>query len=313
LAKSAIQWRRGAVGSEEEGAVTCLDIRISWAQNADGAAHCKVPICDESAAAEAHPAVTQDSDLAAPLVERGQGLTLWRQIDEALSREIAAGTWPAGTKLPSEQELAMRFGVNRHTIRRAIQALVQRGLVRVEQGRGIFVPEGVIDYLVGRRTRFSENILRNRRYPSTALLCCDEVTPTPTIAGELALRLEDQVIRLDRISLADAVPVSLATIYLPAARFPGFASIYREHPSITATLRHFGIGDYVRSRTRVTARLPSPEEALHLKQPQSRPVLQAEALDLDLAGRPIAVNITRFAGDRVQITFDAGVPDDVDP
>lgn len=256
--------------------------------------------------------MTQESELAGLLVERGHGLTLWRQIDEALAREIAVGTWPAGTKLPSEVELSARFGVNRHTIRRAIQALVQRGLARVEQGRGIFVPEGVIDYLVGRRTRFSENILRNRRDPSTALLGCDEVTPPPAIAAELELPMTEPVIRLERISLADAIPVSLATIYLPAARFPGFASIYGEHQSITATLRHFGIADYVRARTRVTARLPSPIEALHLKQPQSRPVLQAEALDLDLSERPIAVNITRFAGDRVQITFDADGPDDTD-
>ena len=103
-------------------------------------------------------------------IERGGGVALWRQIDRTLSREIAEGSWRPGEKLPTEQALAVRFGVNRHTIRQAIQAMVQRGLLRVEQGRGTFVQEGVIDYVVGRRTRFTENMLRNRRYPSNEVL-----------------------------------------------------------------------------------------------------------------------------------------------
>ncbi|MEI9982414.1 MAG: GntR family transcriptional regulator [Aliidongia sp.] len=96
-------------------------------------------------------------------IERGHGVAVWRQIDQSLSREIAAGDWQPGERLPTEQALAARFQVNRHTIRRAIQSMVQRGLLRVEHGRGHFIQEGVIDYVVGKRTRFSENILRNRR------------------------------------------------------------------------------------------------------------------------------------------------------
>ena len=67
------------------------------------------------------------------MVERGQGVALWRQIDQSLSREIAAGAWQPGEQLPTEQALAARFQVNRHTIRRAIQAMVLRGLLRVSR------------------------------------------------------------------------------------------------------------------------------------------------------------------------------------
>ena len=77
---------------------------------------------------------------------RQDGIALWRQIANALRQEIASGDRPPGTQLPTEAELSARFDVNRHTVRRAIEELSRGGLVRVEQGRGSFVAEDVIDY-----------------------------------------------------------------------------------------------------------------------------------------------------------------------
>jgi GntR family phosphonate transport system transcriptional regulator len=254
-----------------------------------------------------HPGTNPDE---AP-VERGQGVALWRQIDQSLSRDIAAGTWQPGEQLPTEQALAARFAVNRHTVRQAIQAMVQRGLLRVEQGRGTFIQEGIIDYVVGRRTRFSENILRNRRYPATMLLRCGEMMPPPPVARQLKLMAKAPAILLERVNFAGGMPLSISTLYFPAARFAGFALVYAETQSITRTLQHFGVADYMRATTKVTARLPTAEEARHLKQPVTRPVLQSEALDIDIAGEPVSVNITRFASDRVQIMLDTDSGDDV--
>jgi GntR family phosphonate transport system transcriptional regulator len=249
-----------------------------------------------------------DDDDSAVL--RGQGVALWRQIDQSLSREIAAGTWQPGAPMPTEQALATRFQVNRHTVRRAVQAMVQRGLLRVEQGRGTFVQDAVIDYVVGRRTRFTENILRNRRYPSTVQLRCGEAMPPPAVAQQLKLPANAPAILLERVNSAGGVPVSISTLYFPAARFSGFDRIYAQTQSITETLRRFGIEDYVRAETRLTARLPNAEEARHLKQAANRPVLQSHALDVDSVGEPVSVNITRFASDRVQILLETIALDD---
>jgi GntR family transcriptional regulator, phosphonate transport system regulatory protein len=243
-------------------------------------------------------------------VERGQGVALWRQIDQSLSRDIAAGIWQPGEQMPTEQALAARFAVNRHTVRQAIQAMVQRGLLRVEQGRGTFIQEGIIDYVVGRRTRFSENILRNRRYPATVLLRCGEMMPPPPVARQLNLMAKAQAILLERVNFAGGMPLSISTLYFPAARFAGFDLVYAKTQSITQTLQHFGVADYVRATTKVTARLPTAEEARHLKQPVTRPVLQSEALDIDTAGQSVSVNITRFASDRVQIVLETDSADE---
>ncbi|HLZ67331.1 MAG TPA: phosphonate metabolism transcriptional regulator PhnF [Aliidongia sp.] len=238
-------------------------------------------------------------------IERGDGVALWRQIDRSLSADIAGGAWAPGERLPTEHMLAQRFRVNRHTIRRAIQAMVQRGLLRVEQGRGTFVQEGVIDYLIGRRTRFTENIARNRREAARQLLSSGEVLPPPPVARSLKVPPRQPVAMLETLSSAGGMPVSLSTSYFPAGRFPGLAEHMAETGSITRALQRCGLADYARATTRVTARMPTAEEARRLKQPVTRPIIQTEAVDVDGGGKPISVSITRFASDRVQLVLDS--------
>jgi GntR family phosphonate transport system transcriptional regulator len=100
--------------------------------------------------------------LTAPL-PRGDGVALWRQIASRLEEAITSGQLVSGARLPTEAELAEALAVNRHTIRRAMEELTSRGLVRVEQGRGSFVAEEVVEYPLGSRTRFSEIIRSQSR------------------------------------------------------------------------------------------------------------------------------------------------------
>src|SRR5499425_2613576 len=84
------------------------------------------------------------------------GVSLWRRIADELEQSIARGIFTPGSKLPGETDIAERFGVNRHTVRRAIAALAQRGLVRAERGSGTFIEQRRIPYPIRPRTRFSE-------------------------------------------------------------------------------------------------------------------------------------------------------------
>ena len=104
------------------------------------------------------------------VLDRANGVAIWRQIEQTLAQEIETGIFEEGQQLPTEAELAARFAVNRHTIRRAVGMLSDRGLVRVEQGRGSFVRENVLEYMIGRRTRFTENVRRANRSPGGRML-----------------------------------------------------------------------------------------------------------------------------------------------
>ena len=242
------------------------------------------------------------------MLERNVGVALWRQIEGSLADEIAGGILAPGTQLPTEHDLAERFAVNRHTVRRAIGALVERGLVRVEQGRGTFVLEHVIDYLVGKRTRFSEIVTRQNRSPGGRLRSLERVPADQASARALAIREGDPIWQLDSISEVDGRPVSLGTHRFPAVRFPDFREVYMgtgaEAGSITRTLTHFGCGDYTRRTTRLTARMPDATETDLLQMPRSRPLMVSESVNVDGSGRPIEYGLASYAADRVQFVFE---------
>ena len=238
------------------------------------------------------------------MVRRGSGVSLWRQIEEQISDDIASGMIAPGSRLPTEHDLAEWFNVNRHTVRRAMKALEQEGLIRIEQGRGTFVHEHVIDYPVRRRTRFTENIMAQRRQPGGWVLLSERVKASPDVAEALELDEGALVSLIRTIGEADGRPISVADHFFCAERFPGMIEAFEESRSISKVLAQFGVADFFRKITRVTTRMPDADESQLLSQPPNRPVLVAESINVDTDGRPIEYGLTRFAGDRVQLLFE---------
>lgn len=239
----------------------------------------------------------------APLA-RGEGVALWRQIAATLEGEISRGSKAAGERLPTEAALTLRFGVNRHTVRRALEDLEARGLIRVEQGRGAFVAEDVVDYRLGPRTRFSELVRRENREPAGRILRIAEMPAETILAEALGIRRGRLVLRVDRLGLANGRPMVLGTHHLPLPRCAAAQEVLESKASITAALEACGIPDYRRQSSRITARLPTPEEADLLQQSRSRPVLVAESLNVDPAGQPVDWTIAVYAAGRVQLVVE---------
>lgn len=237
-------------------------------------------------------------------MERRGGLTLWRQIQSALAGDIATGKLAPGQRLPTEPELAQRFGVNRHTLRRAMAELAEQGLVRIEQGRGSFVQEHVLDYTIGRRTRFSTNVLAQQRRPGGRLLKATDLPAPKDVARELELPEGTRCILIETLGQVDERPISVARHYFPADRFADMIAVYGRVGSVTLALAEYGIADYERRVTRITARLPEEAEAALLQQPRTRPVLVTEAVNVDSADRPIEYGETLFAADRTQFVVE---------
>ena len=236
---------------------------------------------------------------------RMSGVALWRQIEQEIEADIRAKQFGPGDRLPTEAQLSQRFAVNRHTVRRAMLGLQERGLIRVEQGRGSFVQENIVDYRLGRRTRFSENILTLRRDPSGELVRVARLPADKIMAQMLGLRAGEPVLLLETLKSADGRPINLGSHHFPFRRFNGLAEAFKAEGSITAALRKFGVNDYTRKVTRVTSRMPEEEEARLLAQPRNRPVLITESVNVDEAGTPIEYGLARFAADRVQFVFES--------
>jgi len=237
-------------------------------------------------------------------IQRTLRTALWKQICQDLKREILDGTLLQGQRIPTESALAQRFGVNRHTMRRALAALQAEGLLRIEQGRGTFVREHVLDYTVSRRTRFRENLSHQRLTPGGELVASGIARADASAAGFLLLPEGRELAWLEILRQADGRPVSVASHFFPLPRFRGIDDIFRRTGSITAALAELGVPDYVRQTTQITSRMPTGREAELLQLPRSKPLTVLTSVNVDLRGVPIDFGVTRYAGDRVQVVVD---------
>ena len=237
---------------------------------------------------------------------RGGGERVWSQIERSLEQSIASGEARPGERLGTEHELASRYGVNRHTVRQALASLASRGLVRVEHGHGTFVEDLAIDYMLGRRTRFSENVAAAGLEGRHIALENTELKSDSINASQLRNASGTRVLRLKTLGEARGMPVSVAEHFIPARRFAGIGERFAELGSLTRAFAEFGVGDYTRKQSLVTARIPDAQTAMLLRQPATRPVLHVEAVNLDSRGRPIEFLRSDFCGDRVQLVFESG-------
>ncbi len=228
---------------------------------------------------------------------------VWRSIADSLKREIGDRHYVEGEKLPTEARLAERFGVNRHTVRHALKALAEDGLVYSRRGAGVFVLARPLDYPLSRRVRFHQNLMDAGRLPGKTMLSVERRAASDDDARRLRLEPGQLVAVSHSLSFADETPVALAESRFPEARLPGLADALREASSITEALGSVGIEDYTRRTTRLTATTATTAQALHLQTREGAPLLLAESLSGDGDGMPVEHGQTWFASERITLTL----------
>ncbi|MEL6268148.1 MAG: GntR family transcriptional regulator, partial [Pseudomonadota bacterium] len=211
---------------------------------------------------------------------------IWQDIRDTLEGEIAAGRYPVGARLPGELALAQRFGVNRHTVRRALAALTEAGRIHVRRGAGATVLAPPLDYaLTGSAAggpRFSRNVAAAGRRPGRRLVRLETVAASAEDARLLDIAPGAPVALIETVGLADDVAVSVGLSRLPADRLPGIEAVLAarfaggtqtpatpgsdavaagDGGTITAALSAAGCTAYRRAWTRIGARAAEPGEA----------------------------------------------------
>ncbi|WP_425502199.1 phosphonate metabolism transcriptional regulator PhnF [Peteryoungia desertarenae] len=238
------------------------------------------------------------------VIQKQKGVALWRQISDRIRANIASGAYDMTGMVPPETTLAQEFGVNRHTVRAALSALAQEGMVRAVQGRGTMIERrDKFDFPIGRRTRFSEGIGDQARDLQGVLLSSETEVASTEVAGRLQLEAGSLVCRLEALRKADGRPVSHSTMWFPAERFTGIDDAFRRSGSITAALAACGVDDYVRDVTEISAVHAEPDDVATLALTPGAIILINRALNLDPQGVPIQYAVTRFPADRVQFTI----------
>lgn len=230
---------------------------------------------------------------------------LWKSISIALTGDIAEGRYQTGDQLPTETQLAAQFGVNRHTVRRALSEMANQGLVHARRGAGVFVAAKPTDYPIGQRVRYHQNISASGQSPSKRILSLATRSADMREAEALGLEPGDPVHVYDGLSLADDQPVAQFQSVFPANRFPTLLDELRISQSVTDALKACGVPDYVRQSTRITAKQANATQAAQLRIAEGAPILRTEGINVDGQEHPIEYGRTWFAGDRVTLTISA--------
>jgi GntR family phosphonate transport system transcriptional regulator len=239
------------------------------------------------------------------MVERQSGVALWRQIADRMRLAINNGDFDETGMMPPEVVLAGRFGVNRHTVRSAMAALAEEGIVRPLQGIGTRIERrDRLRFPISRRTRFSQGLGNQARDLESKLLEAATEAAQAMVTEALGLAAGSLCVRLEIVSSADRRPISRSTSYFPAERFADIAAAYEKTRSITASFRELGLPDYVRRSTEISAIHAEGDDMRQLKLSPGAIMLVAAAINTDLDGTPIQFSRTRFAADRVKLTVE---------
>lgn len=235
-------------------------------------------------------------------INRESGTAVFAQIARQIEQEIGQ-IYGVGEWLPSESELALRFGVNRHTLRRAIDDLVDGGLLERHHGRGIRVITSPFDYKIGTGTRFTETLLSQGITTESQVLRKQIVPASDAVARKLSLQTGERVFWIETLRRADNSPLCVISHFLPAENYPEVEKGYSG-----GSLHQFLQNNYSislrRTESLVTSCLPQGDDARLLSMPQNRPVLRVKSLNVEgTSGVPVEYAITRFRADIVQLSI----------
>lgn len=217
-------------------------------------------------------------------LNRSGPIPLYFQVAQIIERSIMSGELPAGARLENEISLGERLGLSRPTIRRAIQDLVDKGLLVRRRGIGTQVVHGQVTRGV-ELTSLYEDLVSSGQKPSTKILEYRIVKADAKLAEKLTIAVGAEVLYLKRMRLADKVPVSVMENWLPSEFVDITADELNEH-GLYQILRARGVTIRV-AKQKIAARKASPQEAELLSIEKGSALLSMDRTAYDNAGKAV--------------------------
>ncbi|PII82531.1 GntR family transcriptional regulator [Leucobacter sp. OLJS4] len=217
-------------------------------------------------------------------LDRNGPVPLYYQVSSRLEEAIRSGRIPAGARLENEISIGERLGLSRPTVRRAIQELVDKGMLVRRRGIGTQVVQGRVSRPV-ELTSLNEDLSRTGHAPTTEVLEVEREPASDEIAAQLGVEPGTEVTRIRRLRRADGTPMAILVNYLP----PEFSDLTAEQLSergLYEILRARGIAIRIANQT-IGARRTHGDEAELLDIAKGSPLLTMDRVAFDHSGRAI--------------------------
>jgi GntR family transcriptional regulator len=170
-------------------------------------------------------------------IEKGSVIPIYHQLYNLLLDHIDNRFYKPHDRLPSENELAAKYQISRHTAQRSIKQLVAQGVAYRMQGKGTFVSDKTITYSITASLSYSAEIIGLKKAPQSRLIRMEEIPAPTVIARKLGIEEGDMVYSIQRVRLVDNVPMSLQTSYLPKYLVPDLIRKKFEEGSLFKTVK----------------------------------------------------------------------------
>jgi GntR family transcriptional regulator len=194
-------------------------------------------------------------------IDRNSKLPLYHQLYEILRGRIVSGECRPGDMIPPESELIEQHQVSRTTVRQVLDMLVSEGLIERERGRGTFVAQPSVEQGLVRIVNFTEDMRMRGCEPSSKVLFSGLIPAPQDVADMLRVEQGEEMARLERLRLADGIPMGIEESNLVHRYCPGVLNGDYESHSLRETLeKDHGIR-LVRAKQTIRAILASPELA----------------------------------------------------
>ncbi|OCB53784.1 GntR family transcriptional regulator [Mycobacterium vulneris] len=214
-------------------------------------------------------------------LDRSSPVPLYFQVAQVFEKAILDGQLKPGDRFENELALASRLNLSRPTTRRAIQELVDKGLLVRKRGVGTQVVQTPVHRPV-ELTSLYDDLARAGQEPATKVLEYSIGPASDEVAGWLNLPPGSEVATMRRLRMSNGQPLAVMTNYLPAALAPDEAQL--EQSGLYRSLRSRGV--HIRlARQRIGARAASRDEARLLEEKPKAPLLVMERTAFDDSGR----------------------------
>lgn len=217
-------------------------------------------------------------------VDRSRAVPLYFQLADRIEAAIQSGALMPGTRLENEIALGERLGLSRPTVRRAIQELVDKGLLVRRRGIGTQVVQGRLSRKIELTSLFDDLTSLNKQ-PTTVVLLHESVPANARIAEALSIPAGDPVLRLKRLRLSEGIPLGILENYLPA-EFEDIDPDDLERYGLYQILRARGVTMRV-AHQRIGARTATVMESKLLEIPTNGAVLTMDRSSYGNSGNPV--------------------------
>lgn len=234
-------------------------------------------------------------------LDRRSGIPLYHQIQQRLLEQIKSGELKPGEPLPSIEKIAALMGVSQMTVRQAVRALCELGVIYSRQGKGTFISGIKLDRDFRQVLSFSEETAARGATPHSKSLSFRIQAPSQETRDALALPETEQVYCLRRVRYADELPMGIECSCLPVRLCPSLIEYYNPETSLYQELAtRYGIQMMVTDEVIEVAKA-SAEEARLLEIPPQSPVFLFTRVSYLENGQPAEHVKSVYRGDRYRI------------